>query len=163
LPAQTNHAAPLASFLLDAAGDFRDEFAAAIDRALRENTNLCRARPLSIYGGMAMTLYVWSPMAPRHSSAAKRHTQAVMMASSETSRRLVELEYTEHGILAGAHLTHVSLGGLGSAELGRIKTVSLTLQRQRLEKAQALGKIGRNAPCPCGSRKKFKHCHGRRM
>ncbi|MEM7530329.1 MAG: preprotein translocase subunit SecA [Pseudomonadota bacterium] len=23
------------------------------------------------------------------------------------------------------------------------------------------GKIGRNAPCPCGSGKKFKHCHGR--
>jgi len=22
------------------------------------------------------------------------------------------------------------------------------------------GKIGRNEPCPCGSGKKFKHCHG---
>jgi preprotein translocase subunit SecA len=23
------------------------------------------------------------------------------------------------------------------------------------------GKVGRNGPCPCGSGKKFKHCHGR--
>ena len=23
------------------------------------------------------------------------------------------------------------------------------------------GKVARNAPCPCGSGKKFKHCHGR--
>jgi len=23
------------------------------------------------------------------------------------------------------------------------------------------GKTGRNAPCPCGSGKKYKHCHGR--
>jgi hypothetical protein len=23
------------------------------------------------------------------------------------------------------------------------------------------GKIGRNEPCPCGSRRKYKHCHGR--
>jgi preprotein translocase subunit SecA len=23
------------------------------------------------------------------------------------------------------------------------------------------GKVSRNAPCPCGSGKKFKHCHGR--
>jgi preprotein translocase subunit SecA len=23
------------------------------------------------------------------------------------------------------------------------------------------GKVGRNEPCPCGSGKKFKHCHGR--
>jgi preprotein translocase subunit SecA len=22
------------------------------------------------------------------------------------------------------------------------------------------GKVGRNEPCPCGSGKKFKHCHG---
>src|SRR5262249_37594763 len=24
----------------------------------------------------------------------------------------------------------------------------------------AHGKVGRNAPCPCGSGKRFKHCHG---
>jgi SEC-C motif len=23
------------------------------------------------------------------------------------------------------------------------------------------GKVGRNDPCPCGSSKKYKHCHGR--
>ncbi|MGD1934995.1 MAG: SEC-C metal-binding domain-containing protein, partial [Candidatus Phaeomarinobacter sp.] len=22
------------------------------------------------------------------------------------------------------------------------------------------GKVARNAPCPCGSGKKYKHCHG---
>ena len=25
------------------------------------------------------------------------------------------------------------------------------------------GKVPRNAPCPCGSGKKFKHCHGRTL
>jgi preprotein translocase subunit SecA len=25
----------------------------------------------------------------------------------------------------------------------------------------AWGKVGRNKPCPCGSGKKFKHCHGK--
>jgi preprotein translocase subunit SecA len=24
-----------------------------------------------------------------------------------------------------------------------------------------VGKIGRNDPCPCGSGKKYKHCHGK--
>jgi len=24
-----------------------------------------------------------------------------------------------------------------------------------------IGKIGRNDPCPCGSGKKYKHCHGK--
>ena len=25
---------------------------------------------------------------------------------------------------------------------------------------ESWGKVGRNEPCPCGSGKKFKHCHG---
>jgi preprotein translocase subunit SecA len=29
------------------------------------------------------------------------------------------------------------------------------------QSAESWGKVGRNAPCPCGSGKKFKHCHGR--
>ena len=27
--------------------------------------------------------------------------------------------------------------------------------------ASTWGRVGRNEPCPCGSGKKFKHCHGR--
>jgi len=26
--------------------------------------------------------------------------------------------------------------------------------------AETWGKVARNAPCPCGSGKKYKHCHG---
>ena len=43
-----------------------------------------------------------------------------------------------------------------------------TLPRPRTAKAardpndpSTWGKVARNAPCPCGSGKKFKHCHGR--
>ena len=42
-----------------------------------------------------------------------------------------------------------------------------TLQRPRTNRAvdpndsATWGKVARNAPCPCGSGKKFKHCHGR--
>jgi len=27
--------------------------------------------------------------------------------------------------------------------------------------AESLPRVGRNDPCPCGSGKKYKHCHGR--
>ena len=27
-------------------------------------------------------------------------------------------------------------------------------------RARAVQKVGRNDPCPCGSGKKYKHCHG---
>jgi preprotein translocase subunit SecA len=85
-----------------------------------------------------------------------------MVASDEQSRRLVELEYTEDGALVGAHIKHVSLVGLSTDELDRIEAASLSLRRERLEKARAKGKVGVNEPCPCGSGKKYKRCHGRR-
>jgi preprotein translocase subunit SecA len=28
------------------------------------------------------------------------------------------------------------------------------------DKPSTWGKVSRNEPCPCGSGKKFKHCHG---
>ncbi len=40
----------------------------------------------------------------------------------------------------------VRLGGTGGAALKR--------------QASAKGKVGRNDPCPCGSGKKYKKCHG---
>ncbi|MDQ2701594.1 MAG: preprotein translocase subunit SecA [Pseudomonadota bacterium] len=44
---------------------------------------------------------------------------------------------------------HADSGGLGADE-----------EAQQAQQAQAFAKTGRNDPCPCGSGKKFKHCHG---
>jgi uncharacterized protein len=35
------------------------------------------------------------------------------------------------------------------------------LTRPRRPALRATPKVGRNDPCPCGSSRKFKHCHGR--
>ena len=37
---------------------------------------------------------------------------------------------------------------------------NVTLQAPTPTDGQAVGKVGRNDPCPCGSSKKFKKCHG---
>ncbi|MCK9438409.1 MAG: SEC-C domain-containing protein, partial [Synergistaceae bacterium] len=34
-------------------------------------------------------------------------------------------------------------------------------QPQKLAPVRVEKKVGRNDPCPCGSGKKFKNCHGR--
>jgi preprotein translocase subunit SecA len=46
---------------------------------------------------------------------------------------------------------HPDMGGLGADE---------EAADVRLQQALASGQVGRNDPCPCGSGKKFKHCHG---
>jgi preprotein translocase subunit SecA len=156
------HRAELSSFILDGAGDWRDTLASSIDNALKENRELKRARPLSSYGGMEMTQFVWSPDAPRNAEGAVEHTRVVMLADNKTDRRLVEFEYDKDGKLFGAHFRHVTLVGVPDAEIERLRVQGLALQQRRIENARAKGKIGRNDPCPCGSGKKWKKCHGQR-
>ena len=48
---------------------------------------------------------------------------------------------------------HPGTGGLGADE------EAAQVQAARAQQ-QAFANIGRNDPCPCGSGKKFKHCHG---
>ena len=34
-------------------------------------------------------------------------------------------------------------------------------QQKRIEPVRVEQKVGRNEPCPCGSGKKYKQCHGK--
>jgi preprotein translocase subunit SecA len=157
------HRAELSSFILDGAGAWRDTLASSIENALKENKELKRARPLSSYGGMEMTQFVWSSDAPRNAEKAIEHTRVVMLADNKADRRLLELEYDKDGKLFGAHLRHVTLVGMPEVEIERLRAESVALQRRRIASAQAKGKIGRNDQCPCGSGKKWKKCHGQRV
>jgi preprotein translocase subunit SecA len=53
---------------------------------------------------------------------------------------------------------HADAGGLGvDEEAQQAQALAAAMQAQ----AQgAMPRVGRNDPCPCGSGKKFKHCHG---
>jgi len=65
------------------------------------------------------------------------------MSGTETLRNLVDaVEQVLIGKHAGAELAFIGLSAAG--------------QGQRVP----AGKVGRNDPCPCGSGKKFKRCHG---
>ncbi|RME00289.1 MAG: hypothetical protein D6816_13920, partial [Bacteroidetes bacterium] len=49
-----------------------------------------------------------------------------------------------------------------SEEAARAKAAAEGVsQRQQVTVKRQEAKVGRNDPCPCGSGKKYKHCHGR--
>jgi preprotein translocase subunit SecA len=154
------HRSELVAYFLDASGEVRDQLAEFISTAKKENRDLKRARPLSLYGGMAATIYAWSPAAPRLKDEAILHTRAVLLANDEQERLLVELEYADNDSIVGASLSHVTLNGVDETEMERIREASARLFKRRFEQAKAKGKIGRNDACPCGSGKKYKRCHG---
>jgi preprotein translocase subunit SecA len=51
---------------------------------------------------------------------------------------------------------HATAGGYGADEEG----ADVLGAQGFAGTPAALPKVGRNEPCPCGSGKKFKHCHG---
>ncbi len=56
--------------------------------------------------------------------------------------------------------THESVNQLGGAGAGRGGATAAALEIDPQDPA-TWGKVPRNAPCPCGTGKKYKHCHGR--
>ena len=55
---------------------------------------------------------------------------------------------------------HQAVSALSRAESAESPPAAEAAQRQQPLRREA-PKIGRNAPCPCGSGKKYKTCHGR--
>jgi preprotein translocase subunit SecA len=69
-------------------------------------------------------------------------------------RRAAPVSYSQSGAPAPAFAT--SAAGGGAPRPARTGGDDAALQTMRRE----MPKVGRNAPCPCGSGKKFKKCHG---
>ena len=49
------------------------------------------------------------------------------------------------------------LDALGGGQMGHDDTATLT---RKADDPSTWGRVGRNEACPCGSGKKYKHCHG---
>jgi len=63
--------------------------------------------------------------------------------------------------MAGAALETVGAGGSGGAGPASHPARRQAGPQSDPNDPTTWGKVPRNAPCPCGSGKKFKHCHGR--
>ncbi|MEM6621362.1 MAG: preprotein translocase subunit SecA [Pseudomonadota bacterium] len=102
------------------------------------------------------------PLTPEEQEARQRQ-----IAEAETRMR-AQLEEQLRQREAAAAIGAAALAGAPEAE--NVAEQAATLAQRSAAQSVAVvdpddpdtwGKIGRNAPCPCGSGKKFKHCHGR--
>src|SRR5471030_2953540 len=55
----------------------------------------------------------------------------------------------------------LALAAAGAQTLARAGITPKPASERKLNDPSTWGKVGRNEECPCGSGKKFKHCHGR--
>jgi preprotein translocase subunit SecA len=49
---------------------------------------------------------------------------------------------------------------LGTTSAGE-EAIAAAATKKQMPQERAMPKVGRNDPCPCGSGKKYKHCHGK--
>ena len=65
--------------------------------------------------------------------------------------------------LAMAGAETLARHGIGGAARGvaALARAAQTAPERNPQDPASWGKVGRNETCPCGSGKKFKHCHGR--
>jgi preprotein translocase subunit SecA len=80
--------------------------------------------------------------------------EQVAQAEAEARRR-------EQEALARAQFQHPSVDAAAGAAEAEEGEVAVAERPKAAPFQRAMGKIGRNDPCPCGSGKKYKHCHGR--
>ncbi|TXI51419.1 MAG: preprotein translocase subunit SecA [Lysobacter sp.] len=72
-------------------------------------------------------------------------------SEEEIARAEAEERMRAEAIARQMQFQHPNMGGYGADE----EAADVELQN-----ASDMPKVGRNDPCPCGSGKKFKHCHG---
>ena len=86
-----------------------------------------------------------------------RHADEVRRAQEqrreqERQRRLDMHRGAGRGLETGGDAAAVAAGGAGGSAAPVVR---------RTPGAKSGGKVGRNQPCPCGSGRKYKYCHGR--
>jgi preprotein translocase subunit SecA len=81
-----------------------------------------------------------------------RTQEEVELAEKEQAPHVENVRYQHPAFDESAEADAQPAGGVALAEDEQAKGVPLK---------RAMGKVGRNDPCPCGSGKKYKQCHGK--
>jgi preprotein translocase subunit SecA len=100
-------------------------------------------------------------MAKVSGSALVKFFEARIQRKEEVAAEEQEAERRYHEELAHAVARHPGEADDPVQALNQLREAQDAAQASvRRPPAQAAPKIGRNDPCPCGSGKKFKKCHG---
>ena len=116
--------------------------------------------PLNEYKAEAFNLFEAMSSNLREAVTAQLMRVEIRTAPPEETATLPYME--AHKIDPSTGEDEMALARAGAVTLAQhgITTASLTQERNPKDPT-SWGKIGRNEACPCGSGKKYKHCHGR--
>jgi preprotein translocase subunit SecA len=118
--------------------------------------------PLNEYKAEAFNLF--ETMSTNLREAVTAQLMRVEIRTAPPPEESATLPYMEaHKIDPSTGEDELALARAGAETLARhgITGATRTAPERRPNDPTSWGKVGRNEPCPCGSGKKYKHCHGR--
>jgi len=148
----------------------RDQYLAMIDKkwldhlesmeALREAVYLrsyAQKNPLTEYKVEGFQIFESMIDEIRQEIASRLHLIRIQLAGDKEQKRPTPSTVTQQSA------THTSMGSFGASSAGALSPAERQPARGQgssVTVIRAQPKVGRNDPCPCGSGKKYKHCHG---
>jgi preprotein translocase subunit SecA len=116
--------------------------------------------PLNEYKAEAFNLF--EKMIQQLREAVTSQLMRVEIVSSPPPEDQAQLPYMEaHKIDPTTGEDEMALAGATASPLSRAGTSAVPVADRKPNDPASWGKVGRNEVCPCGSGKKYKHCHGR--
>ena len=100
----------------------------------------------------------------RQEIASRIHLVRIQAAGDRETRNRVQVRSADHGAVSAFSGAYGGSRGetqsAGAAPATRAQGRSRAEASQNVTVVRSQPKVGRNDPCPCGSGKKYKHCHG---
>jgi len=85
-------------------------------------------------------------------------TKTLIAVQIRTSEEVPPVDDQQH--VENVQMQHASLEGPADEDSGDVAVAAPAVKKAK-PTVRSGAKVGRNDPCPCGSGKKYKHCHGK--
>lgn len=160
-------AVSISSYLLDFSSEARQQLSDGIDMALRRQANTGRQCALSFSGtkeSIHMTYFVFQD--ELHDAQTDQemfdYVASLLLANNENERMMAFFRFDANYALQSVGAHSINIDQIPPSRINELKSRGEQMGDFRVAKhKKEHGKIGRNQPCPCGSGKKYKKCHGR--
>lgn len=160
-------AVSISSYLLDFSSEARQQLSDGIDMALRRQANTGRQCALSFSGteeSIHMTYFVFQDELYDAQTDQEMfdYVASLLLANNENERMMAFFRFDANYALQSVGARSINIDQIPPSRINELKSRGEQMGDFRVAKhKKEHGKIGRNQPCPCGSGKKYKKCHGR--
>jgi len=152
----------------------RDNYLSAVDRkwldhlenieALREAVYLrhyAQKNPLTEFKVEGFQIFDRMIDDIRQEIASRVHSVRIQVAPPGDTRRPVSRTYATAQSASHSSMASFGAANAGGENRGGASQMAAASRPDGATVVRSQPKVGRNDPCPCGSGKKYKHCHGR--